>query len=92
MSSLLRCRHDFLFAHESRPLLPPASTVFFPLHTLVDDAHQHALLEIAADLAKTPDGLAALEVGMLKALQLRTAFWDWLYERALNPSQAEAVT
>jgi hypothetical protein len=28
---------------------------------------------------------------MLKSLQLRTAFWDWLYERAINPDAAPEV-
>ncbi len=71
--------------------VPKASSVFFPLHTLVDDHHQQALLTIAADLATTAEGFAGLESGMLKALQLRSVFWDWLYERALNPKLAESV-
>jgi predicted DNA-binding ribbon-helix-helix protein len=32
-----------------------------------------------------------LRRGMLKSLQLRTAFWDWLYERAMNPDCAQEV-
>jgi hypothetical protein len=28
---------------------------------------------------------------MLKALALRAGFWDWLYQRALDPAGAEEV-
>ncbi|MEL6341628.1 MAG: iron-containing redox enzyme family protein [Myxococcota bacterium] len=60
-------------------------TVFFPLHTAVDDHHQETLQNIAADLAVTPQGQSDLRRGALKALAMRSAFWDWLYERALHP-------
>lgn len=64
--------------------LSARDTVFFSMHTLVDDAHKETLLEIAADLAHTPDGLHALQKGMVSALDLRAQFWDWMYERALT--------
>ena len=69
--------------------LSPRATIFFKLHTMVDDHHQATLQEIAADFARTEEGRAELRRGMLKALSMRTAFWDWLYERALNPEKAE---
>lgn len=59
-------------------------TVFFPLHTLVDDHHQESLRRIAIDLAASPTGLADLSRGMHKALALREGFWSWLLERALQ--------
>jgi pyrroloquinoline quinone (PQQ) biosynthesis protein C len=62
--------------------LAPRDTVFFPLHTLVDDAHQLALRQIAIDFAATEDGRADLAKGMHKALALRDSFWSWLHERA----------
>lgn len=71
------------------PDLSPRDTVFFPLHTAVDDHHQATLQAIAADYAETEQGRADLRRGMLKALQLRTAFWDWLYARAIDPANAE---
>lgn len=71
------------------PELHPRDTVFFPLHTAVDDHHQATLQAIAADFAETAEGRAELRRGMLKALQLRCAFWDWLYTRALNPANAD---
>jgi pyrroloquinoline quinone (PQQ) biosynthesis protein C len=68
----------------SRLDLDPRDTVFFPLHTAVDDHHQATLQAIAAAFAHTPEGRVGLRRGMLKALSLRTAFWDWLHARALN--------
>jgi pyrroloquinoline quinone (PQQ) biosynthesis protein C len=71
--------------------LAPRDTVFFPLHTAVDDHHQATLQAISADFAKSDEGRAGLRRGMLKSLQLRTAFWDWLHERAMNPARAHEV-
>jgi pyrroloquinoline quinone (PQQ) biosynthesis protein C len=70
------------------PGLTAKDTVFFPLHTAVDDHHQETLQQIAIDLASTPDGLRDLAKGMRKALALRSAFWDWLEERARGPLAA----
>lgn len=69
--------------------LSPRDVVFFPLHTTVDDHHQATLAAIAADFAGTPEGRVGLRRGMLKALLLRSAFWDWLHERALDPQRTE---
>ena len=63
--------------------LQPRDTVFFPLHTAVDDHHQEALAEISGAFAARPGGKGDLRRGMIKALSLRSSFWDWLYERAL---------
>jgi pyrroloquinoline quinone (PQQ) biosynthesis protein C len=71
--------------------LHPRDTVFFPLHTAVDDHHQATLQAISADFAATPEGRAGLRRGMLKALSLRSSFWDWLYARASNPAAAAKV-
>lgn len=71
------------------PELSPRDTVFFPLHTAVDDHHQATLQAIAADFAETPQGRVDLRRGMLKALQLRSAYWDWMYARACSPADAE---
>ena len=65
--------------------IPPREGVFFPLHTLVDDQHQAALLEIARHYAVTANGRLQLEKGMRKALSLRASFWDWMWMRAQNP-------
>lgn len=71
--------------------IPARDTVFFPLHAAVDDHHQATLEEISVSFAVTPEGRTDLRLGMLKALACRSAFWDWLYERALDPQRAEAV-
>jgi hypothetical protein len=62
--------------------IKPEDTVFFPLHTAVDDHHQATLKAIATDFAATPAGRADLAKGMFKALALRDSFWSWLYARA----------
>lgn len=71
--------------------LSPRDTVFFPLHTAVDDHHQETLQGIAADLAVDEDSRSKLRLGMLKALSLRSSFWDWMYSRALSPQTADQI-
>ncbi|MFN9692962.1 MAG: iron-containing redox enzyme family protein [Synechococcaceae cyanobacterium] len=71
-----------LRAIEQQGHLHPRDTVFFPLHTLVDDAHQASLREIAIAYAASEAGRADLARGMYKALALRDSFWSWLHERA----------
>lgn len=65
--------------------MDPRESVFFPLHTAVDDHHQATLRQIAIDLARTPQGRKDLAKGMHKALALRCSFWTWLHQRALDP-------
>ena len=74
----------FVAAIERSGDLDPRDTVFFPLHTLVDDAHQASLRKIAIDCAASEAGRADLARGMHKALALRDSFWSWLHERALR--------
>ncbi|MCC6622027.1 MAG: iron-containing redox enzyme family protein [Deltaproteobacteria bacterium] len=71
--------------------LDSRDAVFFPLHTAVDDHHQATLQAIAIDLAATPEGRAGLRRGMLKALTLRTSYWDWMLARAQMPARADLV-
>ncbi len=66
----------------------PRDSVFFPLHTAVDDHHQATLRDIAIDLARTSRGRQDLAKGMQKALALRCAFWSWLQQRAMDPQAA----
>lgn len=70
--------------------LHPRDSVFFPLHTAVDDHHQATLREIAIDLAATEQGRLDLAKGMQKALALRCSFWSWLHQRALQPENLPA--
>ncbi len=65
--------------------------MFFPLHTEVDDEHGLILLDIAQKMAsESKDAERELRKGMLKALNLRAAYWDDMYERA-NVLDSEAV-
>jgi pyrroloquinoline quinone (PQQ) biosynthesis protein C len=68
--------------------LTPRDTVFFPLHTALDDQHQATLRMIAIDFATTPTGRVDLAKGMHMALALRDSFWGWLHERALGCDMA----
>jgi pyrroloquinoline quinone (PQQ) biosynthesis protein C len=69
--------------------LDPRDTVFFPLHTAVDEAHQATLRQIAIDFASTESGRADLARGMHKALALRDSFWSWLLERARGDADTQ---
>jgi hypothetical protein len=79
----------FVKAIQQLGSLKPEDTVFFPLHTAVDEHHQAAIQAISTDFAGSEQGRAEVRRGMLKALSLRSAFWDWLYERALDPVQSQ---
>ncbi|MDJ0706620.1 MAG: iron-containing redox enzyme family protein [Leptolyngbyaceae cyanobacterium MO_188.B28] len=81
----------FVKALDSLGDLAPCDTVFFKLHTAVDDHHQASLRAIAVDFASTNEGRADLRRGMLKALMLRSIFWDWMYERAIQPELTEEI-
>jgi pyrroloquinoline quinone (PQQ) biosynthesis protein C len=81
----------FVAAIDRLGTIAPRDAVFFVLHTAVDDHHQATLRGIAVDYAMTTEGTDDLRRGMLKALQLRSAFWDWLHERALDPAHADLV-
>lgn len=72
----------FVKAIARQGVLAPRDTVFFPLHTLVDDAHQAILRDIATDFAASEQGRLDLAKGMHKALALRESFWSWMHERA----------
>jgi pyrroloquinoline quinone (PQQ) biosynthesis protein C len=71
--------------------LDPKDTVFFPLHTMVDDHHQATLLDIAGHYAGTAAGRHELVKGMNKALYLRAGFWDWLHVRAREPRRTRVA-
>ncbi|MDP7637079.1 MAG: iron-containing redox enzyme family protein [Phycisphaerae bacterium] len=57
-------------------------SVFFELHCEVDEDHHEALLKIARDFVDIPQNRLDLRKGMLKALGLRSIFWDWMHNRA----------
>lgn len=81
----------FVAACEQLGTLSPRDSVFFTLHTAIDDDHQETLQRIAADFAVTERGRADLRRGMIKALVCRAAFWDWMLARAMDPARAEQL-
>lgn len=64
--------------------LSPQDYVFFPLHTEVDDHHQESLMLITRELVKDQSSFDLIRKGMLKALMLRSSFWDSLLERTVS--------
>jgi pyrroloquinoline quinone (PQQ) biosynthesis protein C len=68
----------------------PEDRSFLVLHVLVDDSHAASLLELAAHFALNAEGRAALARGMRSALDLRSEFWDALYERATQKQEDAA--
>jgi pyrroloquinoline quinone (PQQ) biosynthesis protein C len=81
----------FVRAIDRLGTIHPRDAVFFPLHTAVDDHHQTTLKQVAAAFAHEPQGRLDLAKGMLKALQLREAFWSWLHQRAKHPENAQPI-
>jgi pyrroloquinoline quinone (PQQ) biosynthesis protein C len=74
---------DIIKAIETHTNLSLEQYVFFPLHTEVDDEHGLILLDIAQKMAsESKEAERELRKGMLKALNLRAAYWDDMYERA----------
>jgi len=74
---------DIIQSIEKYTTLSLEQYVFFPLHTEVDDEHGLILLGIAEELsAKNEEYAASVRKGMLKALNLRAAYWDNMLERA----------
>lgn len=74
---------DIITAIEKHTNLSLEDYVFFPLHTEVDDDHGLILLDIAEKMAsQSPEEERELRKGMLKALNLRAAYWDGMYNRA----------
>ena len=64
--------------------------VFFELHSEIDDEHGKIMIQIAEDMVRdNPNSLAEIRKGMLKALSLRTMFWDMMLARA-NKHQYES--
>jgi pyrroloquinoline quinone (PQQ) biosynthesis protein C len=74
---------DIIKAIESHTALSLEQYVFFPLHTEVDDEHGLILLDIAEKMAvQSAQEERELRKGMLRALDLRAAYWDGMYARA----------
>jgi pyrroloquinoline quinone (PQQ) biosynthesis protein C len=58
------------------PELAPRDRVFFDLHAAVDDSHAEVLGRIAIALSDTLEGRREIIIGVLKALNARSVFFD----------------
>ncbi|WP_444913186.1 iron-containing redox enzyme family protein [Microbulbifer sp. PAAF003] len=76
---------------QSLPDLGLADYCFFPVHTLVDDNHTESLNQVALDFANTDEERRRLRHGVMKALNLRAAFWDGLLERAIKGPESSFI-
>jgi len=84
---------DIIKAIEKYTSLSLEDYVFFPLHTEVDDEHGLILLDIAEKMAsQSPEDERELRKGMLKALDLRAAYWDGMFKRAKAIHTYEIIT
>jgi pyrroloquinoline quinone (PQQ) biosynthesis protein C len=64
--------------------------VFFDLHSQCDDEHAEAMQKIAQDLAVTPEACEKIEFGTYMAINLRSMFWNKMYQRALSMPKEQA--
>lgn len=79
---------DGLKAHSK---LSMTERVFFDLHSQCDDEHAAQMLSIAKDLATDQAACERIEYGAKMALNMRTIFWDKMYERAQHfPAEKSA--
>jgi len=67
---------------ESHSDLTMTERVFFDLHSACDDEHAAQMVSIAAELARNHEASEQIEYGAKKAVDIRTAFWDKMFERA----------
>ena len=63
---------------------PSDASFFFRLHMDCDDGHAESLIEVTTDIAKDFETREAIRFGVISSLNLRTAFWDSQYARALK--------
>lgn len=62
--------------------LTMSERVFFELHSECDEQHGAALVGITEDLARDRSACEEIAEGMERALDMRAAFWDAMWERA----------
>ncbi len=81
VSSIYRQILDALKTHSH---LTKEQRVFFDLHSDCDDHHAAQILIIVKDLANNSAACEQIEYGVRKAIEMRSAFWDAMLDRALN--------
>jgi len=60
------------------------ASLFFRLHIECDDGHGEAFERITAEIAEDTETREAIRFGVFSSLNLRNAFWDSQYARALH--------
>lgn len=75
---------NFIEAIEKYTDINKEDSVFFYLHSIVDDDHADILVKISESFMNSENNIKEIEEGMFLALDLRCEFWNKLYERALK--------
>ena len=64
--------------------------VFFDLHSECDEEHAAQMLLITRDMARDARSCRQIEHGVNSAIELRSAFWDAMFERARSFSTEDS--
>ena len=73
-----------LEAIDNHSSFDPGSSLFFRLHIDCDEGHAENLIAITKEIAEDIRTRESIRFGVLSALNLRNAFWDSQYSRAMN--------
>lgn len=60
-----------------------SSSLFFRIHIDCDEGHAQTLIDITTEIAENISTRESIRFGVISALNLRNAFWDSQYSRAL---------
>ncbi|PCI07178.1 MAG: hypothetical protein COB77_05245 [Gammaproteobacteria bacterium] len=63
---------------------PDEASLFFRLHMECDEEHADNLIKVTTEIADDISTREAIRFGVISALNLRNAFWDSQYARALS--------
>lgn len=89
VSSIYRQILDALKTHSH---LTKVQRVFFELHSDCDDHHAEQILLIVESLANNSTACEQIEYGVRQAIEMRSAFWDAMLNRALNCKRSSAIS
>lgn len=71
-------------AIENHSNFDPSNSLFFRLHIECDKEHAENIIEITKEIAEDIRTRESIRFGVISALNLRNAFWDSQYSRAMN--------
>lgn len=82
-----------ILAIEAHSSFEKAASHFFRLHVDCDDDHSDVLVDVISDYAETYTNRKLIRNGAVKALDLRTVFWDAMLTRAMSsPTKKSLVS